>query len=407
MIRGSLYLPLRYKQFQRLIIIILSLIIIILIISCPKQSLSAALKGLNTWLNVVLPSLLPFFIVSDIMIQLGIVDFASTMLNPIMKPLFNCPGHSSFVWIMSMASGYPMGAKLIASLYEEGSITKVEGQRMLAFCNTSGPLFMIGAVGIGMLQSPMAGKIIAVSHYAAAFILGLLFRFYGRDKTNERTYSAKPKIKSAFKELLTGKSKGKKSLGTILGDSVKRSMESQVLIGGFIILFSVIINLLMPQQTANSSNLSSNDWTFIFPRDWQLMKPLGAGILEITTGCQLLGDSIVDFESKLITASFIIGWGGFSIHSQAISLLANTDLSISLYLVSKFLHGLFAAGITYVYLMISSIESIPVFSSYPSTINISIPSTFVASLQLLVSAILGILALYLMATLVKVIKPKG
>ena len=400
-------MPLRYKQFQRLIIIFLALIIIILIISFPKQSLSAALKGLNTWLNVVLPSLLPFFIVSDIMIQLGFVDFLSAMLNPIMKPLFNCPGHSSFVWIMSMASGYPMEAKLVASLYEEGSISKVEGQRMLAFCNTSGPLFMIGAVGIGMLQSPKAGKIIAVSHYTAALVLGLLFRFYGRQKDNTRTYSTKPKIKSAFQELLLGNSKSNKSLGNILSSSVKSSMESQVLIGGFIILFSVIINLLIPEQAANNSNLSANKWIFSFPREWQLMKPLGAGILEITTGCQLLGDSIADFKNKLIAASFIIGWGGFSIHSQAISLLANTDLSISLYLVSKFLHGLFAAGITYVCIIITGIDSVPAFSNYPSIINITIPSTLAASLQLLASAILSLLALYLLATLTRVIKSKG
>lgn len=400
-------MPLRYKQFQRLIIIFLALIIIILIISFPKQSLSAALKGLNTWLNVVLPSLLPFFIVSDIMIQLGLVDFLSAMLNPIMKPLFNCPGHSSFVWIMSMASGYPMGAKLVASLYEEGSISKVEGQRMLAFCNTSGPLFMIGAVGIGMLQSPKAGKIIAVSHYTAALVLGLLFRFYGRQKESIRVSSTKPRIKSAFQELLMANSKSNKSLGNILSSSVKSSMESQVLIGGFIILFSVIINLLIPEQAANNSNLSANKWIFSFPREWQLMKPLGAGILEITTGCQLLGDSIADFKNKLIAASFIIGWGGFSIHSQAISLLANTDLSIGLYLVSKFLHGLFAAGITYVCIIITGIDSVPAFSNYPSIINITIPSTLAASLQLLASAILSLLALYLLATLTRVIKSKG
>lgn len=137
------------------------------------------------------------------------------------------------------------------------------------------------------------------------------------------------------------------------------------------------------------------------------MKPLGAGILEITTGCQLLGDSIADFKNKLIAASFIIGWGGFSIHSQAISLLANTDLSIGLYLVSKFLHGLFAAGITYVCIIITGIDSVPAFSNYPSIINITIPSTLAASLQLLASAILSLLALYLLATLTRVIKSKG
>ena len=139
-------MPSKNKKIQRLIIALSSLIIIILIISYPKHSLSAALKGLDTWMHVVLPALLPFFIASEIMIHLGIVDFLSVILNPIMKPLFNCPGNSSFVWIMSITSGYPMGPKLIGSLYEDESITRAQGQRMLAFCNTSGPLFMVGAV---------------------------------------------------------------------------------------------------------------------------------------------------------------------------------------------------------------------------------------------------------------------
>ena len=399
-------MPFKYKQFQRLIIIISSLIIIILIISYPKQSRSAALKGLNTWINVVLPSLLPFFIASDIMIQLGLVDFLSSLLSPIMKPLFNCPGHSAFVWIMSMTSGYPMGPKLISTLYGEGSITKIEGQRMLAFCNTSGPLFMIGAVGIGMLGSPEAGRIIAISHYAGALILGLLFSFYGKQEANGRLFSSKPGIKSAFRILIEDSSNNSKALGSILGNSVKHSMESQLLIGGFIILFSVIINLLIPEQMSSSSDIAMGDWVFAFPSKWQLIKPLGAGILEITTGCQLIGDSLADFRNKILAASFIIGWGGFSIHSQAISLLANTDLSIGLYLLSKFLHGLISTGITYLIIAMFSVEAMPIFSSSDSAANITMTSTFSATLQLLVSTVFSLIALSLLALLIKGLKLK-
>src|SRR5690606_150939 len=116
---------------------------VILILLFPQRSLNAALDGLSVWLDIVLPALLPFFIVSEIMIGLGLVDFVSVLLNPIMKPLFKCPGSSSFIWVMSITSGYPMGAKLVSSFYQAGKITKEEAQRILSFCSTSGPLFMI------------------------------------------------------------------------------------------------------------------------------------------------------------------------------------------------------------------------------------------------------------------------
>ena len=149
---------------------------------------------------------------------------------------------------MSVTSGYPTGPKLIASLYNEGSITKVEGQRMLAFCNNSGPLFMIGTVGIGILGNPKAGYIIAISHLLGSLLLGIIFRFYGKKNPRRKLQVPNPNIGSAFKELIKGGAKNDKSLGKILGQSVRNSMEAQLIIGGFIILFSVIINLLLQNR---------------------------------------------------------------------------------------------------------------------------------------------------------------
>lgn len=387
-------MPSKYKEFQRLILAFSSLTITILIILYPKQSLSASLKGLNTWFNIVLPALLPFFIVSDIMIELGVVEFLSRLLNPIMKPVFNCPGQSSFVWIMSITSGYPMGPRLIASLYQGGSITKAEGQRMLAFCNTSGPLFMIGAVGIGMLGSQEAGKLIAISHYLASLLVGILFRFYRKEEPR----------RPIPREISNKETTPPKSLGTILGDSVRNSMESQLLIGGFIILFSVIINLVIKGDAPHSLAPVPHGWAFAFSSGSQLIKSLGAGILEITTGCQLLGESTLPFETKLVLASFIIGWGGFSIHSQAISLLANTDFSIGLYFIAKLSHGAISAIITYTWLIFSGMDSVPAFGGPPSAANITMINTFMASLQLLGSAILTFIALYLLSLLLRALR---
>ncbi|HHZ12950.1 MAG: sporulation integral membrane protein YlbJ [Caldicoprobacterales bacterium] len=391
-------------SLQRFMIVLVALIFIILIVTYPKQSLSASLKGLDTWLNIVLPALLPFFIASEIMIELGFVDFLSVLLSPIIRPLFNCPGHSSFVWIMSVTSGYPTGPKLIASLYNEGSITKVEGQRMLAFCNNSGPLFMIGTVGIGILGNPKAGYIIAISHLLGSLLLGIIFRFYGKKNPRRKLQVPNPNIGSAFKELIKGGAKNDKSLGKILGQSVRNSMEAQLIIGGFIILFSVIINLLLQNRITSGPDNISSSWVSLGTGLSQIINPIIAGAMEITTGCQLLGEATLPFNYKLVAISLIIGWGGLSIHSQAISFLANTDLSTGVYFLSKLLHGVFSAIITYVLLWFHEVESVAAFGNLEHFINPTIGSTLIATGYLLASVVFIFIALYLIVILLKSVK---
>ncbi|NLJ40985.1 MAG: sporulation integral membrane protein YlbJ [Clostridiales bacterium] len=395
------------KGYQKPIIALASIIIIGLIIYYPERSLQSALKGINTWVHVVLPALLPFFIVSETLIHSGIVDFLSILLNPIMRPLFNCPGYGSFVWIMSITSGYPMGPKLISTLYEENKITKIEGHRMLAFCNTSGPLFMMGAVGIGMLKNPQSGRIIAISHYISALIMGLIFRFYGNKKTNSHYTDKSPEPKVTIRRFFKNSQAKTKSLGSILGDSVRNSMQTQLLIGGFIILFSVIINLLLGGDPVANSNETPVRLAFILTRTPLPIKPIIAGIMEVTTGCQLVSESALSPSITLSVISFIIGWGGFSIHSQAISLMANTDLSISLYLFTKLLHGIIAALVTYVLTESPIPFSAPAYSDFSGVQSPYIIKTFTASLQLLLSTILGIIALLLISLVIKIIKSKN
>ena len=134
------------NRVWQILIASLLLFFAILMFSNPEHVLKAALSGLNIWLWVVLPSLLPFFIINEVMTDTGVMDFLSIPIHRIMRPVFRCTGQASFVWVMSMTSGYPMGARLTATLLERGKITLGEAQIMLSFCSTSGPLFMIGVI---------------------------------------------------------------------------------------------------------------------------------------------------------------------------------------------------------------------------------------------------------------------
>lgn len=115
----------------------------------PKEALEASGRGLDMWWNVVFPSLLPFFIVSELLIGFGVVSFIGVILEPLMRPLFRVPGLGGFVWAMGLASGNPAGAKLAVQMRQQKRITRIEGERLAGFTNSSNPLFIFGAIAVG------------------------------------------------------------------------------------------------------------------------------------------------------------------------------------------------------------------------------------------------------------------
>lgn len=54
-----------------------------------KTNLPAVKNGLALFANSVIPSLLPFFIATEMLMHTNIVNQIGYMLNSIMKPLFN------------------------------------------------------------------------------------------------------------------------------------------------------------------------------------------------------------------------------------------------------------------------------------------------------------------------------
>ena len=170
-----------FKLYQ-LVLPALAVIITISIVRFPDEAFQSALEGLDVWLNIVLPALLPFFIGSQLLMGLGVVHFMGVLLEPFMRPLFNVPGVGSFVMAMGLASGYPVGAMLTGKLVKNNLCNTWEAERMISFSNTADPLFMVGAVAVGMFKDVRLGAIIALSHYISTLVLGVLMRFYAMDK---------------------------------------------------------------------------------------------------------------------------------------------------------------------------------------------------------------------------------
>lgn len=154
-------------KIKSLILPTLICIFILFLLLFSKNNLVAAKAGLNLWANSVLPSLLPFFIATELLSYTNVVPLCGKLLNRFMRPIFNVPGEGAFALLMGIISGYPVGSKIVTNLKEQNLCTDIEAERLLAFTNNSGPLFIIGTVGIGMFYSSYIGLILFVTHILA------------------------------------------------------------------------------------------------------------------------------------------------------------------------------------------------------------------------------------------------
>ncbi|MEQ2529235.1 sporulation integral membrane protein YlbJ [Bacillaceae bacterium CLA-AA-H227] len=320
-------------------------ILAISLISFPQESVGASIRGLDMWWKIVFPSLLPFFIVSEMLIGFGVVKFVGVLLEPLMRPLFRVPGVGGFVWAMGMASGYPAGAKLTARLRQEEQLSKIEAERLVTFTNCSNPLFIFGAVSVGFFNNPKLGVILALAHYLGNLTVGIFMRFYGRDDSKSKESKGKKlfSLRTALRELHQTRIKDNRPIGKLLGDSVMSSIQTLLMIGGFIILFSVINQLL--------SNLHIIEFLAsiveVFLRFIQLPDvfsiPLISGLFEITLGNKLTSqvqDTTLMYQA--IIASMILAFSGFSVQAQVASILAQTDINFKPFFIARIFHSMFA-----------------------------------------------------------------
>lgn len=335
------------------ILALFSIFLVFIIISFPKQAYHASLRGLQIWWDVVFPALLPFFITAELLVGFGVVHFLGVILEPLMRPLFRVPGVGGFVLSMGVASGYPMGAKLTTNLREQKMVSRIEGERLLAITSTSGPLFMFGAVAVGFFHDVRLGILIALAHYLGAFTVGILMRYYS--PAQEREFRKKHKkipfrgtLRRAFREMHQARVKDGRPLGTLMGDAVMNSIQTLLLVGGFIIVFSVVINVLGIIGITTLLALFVKILFMLIGIPADLSLAAVAGIFEITLGSQLSSETAnVALVHKVALAGAIIAWSGLSVHAQVASLISKTDLRYLPYLIARLMHACFTAWFTY------------------------------------------------------------
>lgn len=332
-----------------LTVIVIALSMILL----PEPSFKAAERGLGVWWEVVLPALLPFFIAAELMMGTGTVHFMGVLMEPVMRPVFNVPGAGSFTLAMGLASGYPLGAALSARLMEDNLATKTEAERLMCFCNTSDPLFMTGAVAVGMFKRTDLALIIVAAHYLSALTIGVAMRFWRAETDRTPLPEVDDNafvLRRAYRAMKKAQSEDPRAFGELLGDAVKKSINTLLVILGFIVLFSVIFEIL---KLAGTSAALSRLLTRIVPESIlpaSLHDALISGIFEITIGTSLASAAQASLVSRAAICSAIIAWSGLSVHAQVAAVIQPSGMSVWPYTMSRALQGVLAAIYT-VFLM--------------------------------------------------------
>ncbi|MHB1419008.1 MAG: sporulation integral membrane protein YlbJ [Bacillota bacterium] len=313
----------------------------------PKEVFQASIRGLDAWWNIVFPALLPFFVISELLMSLGVVRFLGILLEPVMRPLFNLPGAGAFVMAMGFTSGAPIGSMLTARLRKEHLCTRMEAERLMSFTNNASPLFMFGAISVGMFGDASLGMVIAGSHYLANFLLGLALRFYGiRDPEAGRNQRLPGHIlRRAASALSQGHRENMKPAGLLLSNAIKNSVHTLTTIGGFIILFSVIIKVL--ELFGVLGFLGKIILIISAPAgiEQPLANALSSGFLEMTIGTKLASEAAVSLHHQVIATSMILGWAGLSVHAQVASMIADTDIRMTPFVLVRICHGFLAAAL--------------------------------------------------------------
>lgn len=332
---------------KRNILTIIFGIFMVLLIVFSKNNLSAAKDGLVLWANCVVPALFPFFIATELLNYTNIASIFGRFLNKFMKPIFNIPGEGAYAFLMGIISGYPVGAKIVSDFYSKNICTKEEAERMLAFTNNSGPLFIIGTVGIALFGNSTIGILLFITHILSSISVGIILGIFSR---LFHTY----KLKSFnYRSIDDEADYSISSLGNILSNSIQKAISTIFLIGGFVVLFSIILSICNRLNIFDSINNILN----IFNIPTTYSKSIICGLIELTNGVNTVSSIHTKIISyNIIISAFLLGFGGFSILLQVLSIIAKSKLSIKIYLYGKIMQGAISSLYTILF-----IKYVPIF----------------------------------------------
>lgn len=309
------------KNIGSNLFICLLVTILVFIIYYSKDVMESVSFSISIWKDNLFPSLFPFFIISNLLLQYNFVDKISFLFKRIMPTIFKLPKEACFPLIISLFSGFPSGAKATADLVNENILTKEQGTSLLTFTHYSNPLFILGFIGTIILGNQKLGTIILISHLLSGLIIGIIFR--PKNIENNKNYNKTQKVRK------------KTNFGSALKTSIFTSLETMFLLLGIVTIFLILTTIM-------SKLLPCSETT----------KSIIAGILEMTQGIKLVSTLPISTLIKTIIITIFISFGGISVHMQVLSIISETKIKYKHFLLARILHSILAAILVFILYLI-------------------------------------------------------
>lgn len=317
---------------ERIIITICTLSALFALMAGSKSAVSAAAQGLEVCISVVVPSLLPFFVISSVLCSYGFPAAVGRRLDGAAQRLFGLSGECAAAFFIGLTGGYPLGAAAVADIYRSGRVSRSEAESMLAFCNNTGPAFIIGTAGAGIFGSVRIGLELYLAHILAAVLVGVVMpRGAGTARACGSISASEP---PSFPDTLVS--------------AVKGAAASVLNICAFVVFFSAVLGVF---RASGLTELICGELSLRLPLSLRQANALFTGALELGSGISALSGCAPDGVSLAVCA-FILGWGGLSVHCQTMAAISGTDLRPGRHFAGRALHGAFSAVIVLLFSLV-------------------------------------------------------
>lgn len=298
------------QNLKRKGLVLCTVFLVLFFLLFPRTVGAGAKEGLELWFHTVLPALMPFMMISGFMMKERITEPLNRLFGPVLSVLFSIPYRMCYPVVVGFLSGFPVGAKVTGQMYRNGEISKEEAEYLISFCNNASPMFLISFIGVECLHLRVPAEIfvfILFSAWVSSFYSRRKYHISKNGKTCVPRQAARPGIVEA------------------LDESIMDSFVTMTKIGGYILLFSILIRAILEFVPVDHS-----------------LKYIIIGCLEITAGGKVF--SGISFVPWLKYSIFVglCAFGGISSMFQTASVLRQTGLSMAGYVGAKCRQGFVA-----------------------------------------------------------------
>lgn len=314
-----------------------AILIALCIVYAPSEAFQASRQGLAIWWRIVFPALLPFLVLSEILLASGFAHGAGVLLEPLTRKYLGLPGPFAWVLPLGLTAGFPASAQAAATLHKQGKISSKEAERMAGAAHFASPMLLVVVIGAGFLGREELGLLLLAIHWISGLATGVTMHLLhtsprSRGQRREAPDSDSPpnqtirqsRLRKAASHMEEARRADGRGFGKLLGDAVSSAVQTLMTTGGYMLIFAVFIHVIAS-----------------FLPGWIPSFGL-SGLLEVHLGTYAAAK--IQAPSPILCALLgaILGWSGICAYLQVRSLLKPAGIGTRTFLLYRILHGAYA-----------------------------------------------------------------